>query len=488
MIRNSATADESSFWEYGQQVLRDHTTRRLQPFHNSKMVVNALQALPSFLSDRLDRVLPTQAACAAIQGGRLVSVLFTLLLAGYLFHWALQLFGLTGACMSLGLLVFCPNILAHGNLLTTDMPLTCLIFISVYYFARLQQEPSRAHFLLSALATGLAQLTKFTALHLLPLFACFTAIRFLRPPENLKQAPRNFARFFACCVLYGLIVWAVINTGFLWEHTFRPLKDFYAAGRFPAQGLLGKIPVPFAYGYFQGIVMTAHDDSYYPDWLYLLGHYSKHRFPLYFPLALLWKTPLGSLALFALSLFCKPAKEKFRARPSILVVMAYLFGYFTLFHGHQIGLRYLLPIFPFAYLCIGQITQSRQWIAHKSFRIFSWALFSWAIASSLSYYPHFIPYFNETIGKRINAYRYLGDSNLDWNQANWYKDRYLAQHPDVHPVNDPTPESKGIVLLRVNDVIGIQDPEKYRWLREKHQPVAHIAHAWLIYDLRREDG
>ena len=41
-------------------------------------------------------------------------------------------------------------------------------------------------------------------------------------------------------------------------------------------------------------------------------------------------------------------------------------------------------------------------------------LFVWAAASSVSYHPHHMSYFNETIGPRVNGWRFLADSNPDW--------------------------------------------------------------------------
>ncbi|MCL5795739.1 MAG: phospholipid carrier-dependent glycosyltransferase, partial [Patescibacteria group bacterium] len=58
---------------------------------------------------------------------RIQNIILTLLLAIIIFVWAKELWGFWGGLISLTLLIFCPNILAHGRLATTDIG-------SVFYF------------------------------------------------------------------------------------------------------------------------------------------------------------------------------------------------------------------------------------------------------------------------------------------------------------------------------------------------------------------
>jgi hypothetical protein len=102
-----------------------------------------------------------------------------------------------------------------------------------------------------------------------------------------------------------------------------------------------------------------------------------------------------------------------------------------------------------------------------------------------SYYPHFLPYFNELIGNRTNAYRILADSNLDWRQHSWYFQQYLDAHPNV--IVEPERPTAGTILVGVNMLTGVAgEPERFRWLREHFTPVGHIAHAVLIYEVSEE--
>jgi len=108
-------------------------------------------------------------------------------------------------------------------------------------------------------------------------------------------------------------------------------------------------------------------------------------------------------------------------------------------------------------------------------------LASWVAVSTLSYYPHFISYFNEFVPDRKLAYRHLADSNLDWRGNEWYLAEYIRHHPDT--IIDPRKPEAGRIVVAVNALVGVnRDPEQYRWLREHFAPVDHIAYSFLVYD------
>jgi hypothetical protein len=98
----------------------------------------------------------------------------------------------------------------------------------------------------------------------------------------------------------------------------------------------------------------------------------------------------------------------------------------------------------------------------------------------LSYYPHFLAYFNELVPDRTQTYRILADSNLDWGQYGDYLEEYRAREPGS--VWEPERPVAGTILVRVNMLVGVLgDPERFRWLRERFQPVGHVAHGILVY-------
>jgi hypothetical protein len=95
-------------------------------------------------------------------------------------------------------------------------------------------------------------------------------------------------------------------------------------------------------------------------------------------------------------------------------------------------------------------------------------------------------YFNELIGRRIDAWRYLADSNLDWEDRLWFVKRFQARHPDRVLVVEPERPMAGHLVVGANQLVGVFEPERYRWLRENFEPVSHIGYAHLVFHVTPE--
>jgi hypothetical protein len=93
---------------------------------------------------------------------RMMASLLTVLLAVLVFLAAQEMFSTGAAFVALTLLVFDPNLLAHGPLVTTDTGLSCFLFASVYAFYRYVKAPTAWRLVAVGLATGLAFAAKHT--------------------------------------------------------------------------------------------------------------------------------------------------------------------------------------------------------------------------------------------------------------------------------------------------------------------------------------
>jgi hypothetical protein len=94
----------------------------------------------------------------------------------------------------------------------------------------------------------------------------------------------------------------------------------------------------------------------------------------------------------------------------------------------NIGLRWMLPTFPFMYVivagavlyCLRNLRRrARQTGKSGSFKfsvIMVAILVVWYMLAAVFAFPHYLSYFNELIGAKENAYKYSVDSNLDWGQ------------------------------------------------------------------------
>lgn len=500
--RLTLTYDEPYHFRYGLQLLTRGTAER---FTDSTMPVSALNAAPRAAAELLGPRLGGGAAqlLRDPKTGRYVTVLCALLLGALVCRWARELYGPAAGIFSLALYAFEPNVLAHGQLVTTDLYAACAMTAALYCFWRFQKRPGWGRGTASALTLGLAQLTKHAALFLYPVFLIILLVR--HGPGLLSRARRgdlrgiaaHLAAFFGWTIFFAAVGAAVVSAGFLFEGTGTPLGAYEfksSLGRAVQSrvGLLGRLPFPLPYPYLQGLDWSQHYEEMggVSGNLYLFGRLRPKGSPFagYYLCAILYKVPLAvqACAWAALAGYLRrrkrfdfPHDELFLLAPVVAALV-----WFGFFFKTQVGIRYLLFAFPPLIVLCGSLLKG--WEEFGAPRRAALACAPLAlVASVLSWYPHFLPYFNELVPDRTRCYRVLSDSNIDWGQGGWYLRRYVKRHPDAI-VNPETPTA-GRVVVGVNLLTGVFLPERYRWLRENFDPVGHVAHAYLVYRVASGD-
>lgn len=106
---------------------------------NSKMPVSVLNAVP--VAARHGEVLD---AGRRLWLARLPTVLLGAALGGLVFLWGRELFGFPGGALALFLYTFCPNVLAHSHLVTTDIATALGMFGATFAFWRYRRQPGPA--------------------------------------------------------------------------------------------------------------------------------------------------------------------------------------------------------------------------------------------------------------------------------------------------------------------------------------------------------
>ena len=465
---------------------------------------------------------------------RVPIMLLSLLLGAVVFRWASDLAGPWAGLMALGLYTFDPNIVAHSSVAAIDLGAAALITFASYTFWRALRRPTRLNVILAGFVLGLAQVTKVSALMLLPLFVVLAGVRalILKDPawrSHLKTRGLTPARIGALLivmfVLAGVIVWAVygfeVRTPPGWS-----------------------VPVPAA-SYLISLERVRADLSAGRT-TFLMGQYSERGWWYYFPVAFALKTPLPTLILlfaailiFARRLARTPGGPRVRASQpkqlaacDTLAVVAFPLLYFAsaLVQPFNIGYRHLLPILPFLFVFIGvQVTGRKVQGAERTpVALSPWhrlnlrfgvtlSLVIWCGIEAAMIWPNNLAYFNELAGGPDGGYRYLVDSNLDWGQA-WkelkaYMDAHgiarikLAQfssndpatygidHEPIAPMAGAPPvlpsrfnPAPGVYVLSASSLQGVPlaDVNTYDYFR--HQtPTARIGHAMFVYDVRPAD-
>jgi hypothetical protein len=496
----SKTVDENSHYLYGRNILFNADATR---FDDSKMPVTALNALPrkisrSFTQGQIRSFLQDFLAA------RLVTLLFSACIALVVFFWSRSLYGFIPALFSLGLYVLDPNIIAHSQLVTTDvyaMGATVLVFFFLWRFAR---QRTILYGLLCALSLGLGLIAKYSGVVLIPL-ALFALLIYdfpgmLKAYEN-HEFP-TIARYFRNYGIYLLIVvivsTAIINVSFLSDRTLTPLSGYqFQSGFFQSLQripVLGKLPVPLPYPYLEGfdlVLKNEYTGASYGN-IYLLGQIrpGDEGFAGYYLIASLFKVPIASQLIYLLAIFFyihDPQRRKtFFSDDVFLFVPVIFFAlYYNFFFNAQIGIRYYLVVFPYLYIFSGYLFKDFNAlpILKKTLALASMIYLAFSV---FSYYPNFLAYFNEIVWDRLQAYRYLADSNIDWGQNSDELNEYLSAHPQA--VYAPEKIQSGQIVVGVNQLTGIHgEPERYRWLWDNFQPVDSISYTYLIYQISPDE-
>lgn len=155
-------------WDFGHYFLygiQGETLRRLQLSHpdilGDETVPGTVELKPADFRNDADHLLFQ---------GRMAVMVLGLLLCVLVYAWSRQLFGPAGAMLSLALICFDPTILAHSGLVTTDVGLSLFMFGAMFFLWRTFQKLTTVNATLFVLFFALAQVTKFSAILLVPMF------------------------------------------------------------------------------------------------------------------------------------------------------------------------------------------------------------------------------------------------------------------------------------------------------------------------------
>jgi hypothetical protein len=183
--RNSVTYDEMDHWSYGKRILKGQTQKVFIYDDATAMPITGVNAIPRAVEQVLNRNLSkTDGGFSDIMHGRYMTLLVCLLIGIYIYKWSKELFGEWGGVLSLFLFVFCPNINAHDTLLTTDAYTALFALTTFYYFYQFVKNSGWKYFILFSFSFGIAQVAKYSLLHLLPIFALLSLLILINRKNN----------------------------------------------------------------------------------------------------------------------------------------------------------------------------------------------------------------------------------------------------------------------------------------------------------------
>jgi len=377
---------------------------------------------------------------------RMAASLFTLVLALLVFQATDQMFGRGPAFLALGLFIFEPDLLGHGALVTTDMGLACCLFAAVFAFYRYVRQPTLLRLIECGFATGLVLAVKHSGVLIFPILGLLALVELWisrrtsagsasEPERKTESILRRGLRLATALLLFALIA-VVVLWGF-YGFRFRarpnglkmepPLTEFVKESmnqvKFRAITTAERWrALPESYLYGLGYVMLAEER---PTFLFGKVYPSGRWF--YFPAAFLVKSTLAFLLLLALVPMAKALRRvEVRREVLFLTLPPTLFLIVSLTSGLNIGLRHILPIYPFLLI----VAAASAWSLAKRGRRWAYVvglLILFHVTSSLRAFPNYLAYSSEIWGGPANTYKFLADSSVDWGQGLKGAKRYLDQ-------------------------------------------------------------
>jgi hypothetical protein len=475
--------DEYDNLAYGYRVLERGIT---PPPGGQRMPILALNALSCARDGcRIRDLQPSERGRLLV---RLPTMAFALVLGFAVYGWAAEMRGARAGLMALFLFVFDPTALAHGKQVTTDVATAFFTVFALWAFWRLLRGRGGAvaNLLSCALATAGALVSKYTSVLLFPIFAILLGLEAFGRWRS-GRLDRDYLRLRGRqAIALPVLALVFLNAAYLFQGTLTRANAY--EWKSPRLAWLQSVPVPIPLPrvFVQGIDRSAQiQDVFDPTrgYNYVLGRLDPHGTWYAFPLMVLLKTPLALFVLIGITAWRRRGLPASDDAPSdaafLLVPFAVVLAFFSLMAEPQLGIRYLLPGLPFLFLYAAALPLG----PGRRERVVLGALLAWYAVSVLSYFPHPMSYFNELTGRRIDAWRSLADSNLDWEDRSQDIDRYRARHPDRPLVVDPLEPTAGWVLVAANQLVGIHDPDRYRWLRENFEPVDHVGYSYLLFHI-----
>ncbi|MGH7214625.1 MAG: glycosyltransferase family 39 protein [Tepidisphaeraceae bacterium] len=478
--------------------------------------------------------------------------------------WAWELGGPMAAVASLGCYAFDPNLLAHGALVKNDVVFSLVLLALALVLWRLGRRWTWHDAVALGIVCGIGLSVKFSGVLTPVIMVLVLGVRALAPlswpwpvmGRKLKSRGRRLVAMGTCAGA-GVVAWAMIWAAYGFRFVPTPDPDVLlntaqlieVAGdkeveaRAVAERRQPSVQERFAWrpGLLLRAILLSEKYHLLPQaWTnglaythlsvqvrgsYLMREYSNVGWWYYFPLTMLFKTPLATLAAAGVcaalaaawwrrGLILRIPEQWWLAACLMLPPGVYFAS--AVASNLNLGIRHMLPVYPFVFIGVGLVvarvlhSSARPNLARALCAICALAL---AVETALAF-PHFIPFFNAAVGGSRGGLQLLGDSNLDWGQdlpllAEWQRqnpDRnlYLCYFGTAQPrfygiryrplpggstrfgPQLPFPTEPGVIAISATNLQGIYMSARgravYGALRDSQEPFAVLGGSIYLYE------
>ena len=438
------------------------------------------------------------------------------------YRFANALYGQTAGVIFLALWTFSPLVLTWGATICPDVCAASLGIIGAYTFWHWLKTPTWGKAITAGICLGLLPLTKITWIIAFPLWILIWLIWTI--PYYIKRNPNISVPGWKQLVAILLLGVYMINIGYLFDGSFRQLKDYkfishtltgrdiddksysVVTGNRFEKSWLGYVPVPLPGEFVQGIDTQKLDFERGIE-SYLRGEYSQHGWWYYYAYTILIKEPLGTLCLGVLAIIVTIFLTQYNAswRDEMVVILPGLvfFVFVSSQDGFSLHPRYIIPALPFAYIWISKLGQSFTKKQHLLSTV-TIVLLIWMVGSSLYYFPHSISYFNELVGGPKNGPKHLLGSNVDWGQNSYFLRKWYNKYPEARPIKITYSSTESLERLGIKDnqqpskepepgwfALGVNEiyssSKQYEYFK-RFEPVDMIGYSIYIYHITSEEA
>ena len=311
--------------------------------------------------------------------------------------WGKRCLGEPGAALAVFLFTFLPPVLAHSGLATTDMAVTAMVGASFLSALIWFEEPTLRNSLIVGAVTGLAVLSKFSALPFLAVSFAFAFIWYIASEaptllEWMQGAKQRIPRLGITAAAAFIVIWA----GYRFSYGSVSFSSI-------------QLPAPDLYAAIERVI--AHNSK--GDPAFLFGQHSFSGWWYYYLIVLAVKTPLPFLILLIYGLATALRNPTGRSSRFALAFSASIL-WFSMSGHINLGVRHILPVYiGFTVIAAAGAVQ----LLRSASRLAGWILvilLLWMASTSALSHPDYLPYFNAFAGRHPE--NILVDSDLDWGQ------------------------------------------------------------------------
>jgi len=449
---------------------------------------------------------------------RLPIVFLTIFLGLVGYRFAHTMWGRAAAVPALALLLFEPNLLAHGRYATTDLGGTLFTFLTTFLLWRLWQDSGRwprRLWLLAAVAMGLAFGSKLSTLGFVPIWVLLALLPLypVAPDGHGRATLRRLGQLVAAGMVALLVVWLIF--GLEWRAFTFISPTLARLNRWAG-------PMPTFWAGLEQIALLGGSGR---SPAFLLGRFAEEGSALYFPAAFVFKTPVVIIALLFLAAGLLVARPTTRREALFLLIAAVTFYLLAMQSALNIGYRHVLPALPYLLLVIAGLAapelQSARLARLAPHRVLAAGVVI-VVAVALWIHPHYLSFFNLIAGGPANGYRVLTDSNVDWGQdllrlRSWMAANDVSEvklgwfgtaDPDYYTIGyqpmpglgrdrffrlwwelpfDPVAPAPGVYAISASSLweppLRVEEKQVYAWFRAR-EPDDRVGYSILIYDVR----